>query len=438
MSTEPHLISPDNRTPTESVEMPKPTVAPMVLSLGLILLAAGVVFGTAFFIAGAVVLLGALGLWIANLLPGRGHFHEALADAGTRARPVIGVTGAVSQIGPGLPGYRLQLPEKVHPISAGVRGGIYGGLVMPIPALTYGLVSGHGLWYPVNLLAGMVLPQIGQMSDTDLSRFQLSYGIVAIVIHAVISVSLGLMYGVLLPMLPSIPKPMAWGGLLMPLLWTAVSFGLMGVVNPALKGGVDWPSFVLSQFIFGVVAACVVLGARRLPPLFAGILGGVVGGAVMPIPAVLWGLATGHGLWYPVNLLAAMVERGVGHRPMEELTLFHADWFVAAMILHVGLSLGFGVIYGLALSRLPVIPGPMCWGSLLMPMLWTAASFGMMGVVNPVLQRRVDWPWFIVSQFVFGFVASIAVVRSEAIAVPLAGTGPTAQPPAGPTPGGGN
>src|SRR5580704_6107832 len=165
MSTEPHLISPETRTPPDSVEMPKPTAAPMVLSLGLILLAAGVVFGAAFFIAGGVVLLGGLGLWIANLLPGRGHFHEALADAGTRARPVIGVTGAVSQIGPGLPGYRLQLPEKVHPISAGVRGGIYGGLVMPIPALTYGLVSGHGLWYPVNLLAGMVLPQIGQMSD---------------------------------------------------------------------------------------------------------------------------------------------------------------------------------------------------------------------------------------------------------------------------------
>jgi hypothetical protein len=436
MSTEPHLISPDHRTPPDSVVMPKPTVAPMVLSLGLILLAAGVVFGAAFFVAGGVVFAGGLGLWIASLLPGRGHIHEALVDEGSRPRGVVGVTGTVGQIGPGRPGYRLQLPEKVHPISAGVRGGIHGGLVMPIPALTYGLVSGHGLWYPVNLLAGMVLPQIGQMSVADLERFYLSYVIVAIVIHAIISVSLGLMYGVLLPMLPSIPKPMAWGGLLMPLLWTAVSFGLMGVVNPALKSGVDWPSFVLSQFIFGVVAAFVVMGARRVPPLFAGVLGGVVGGAVMPIPAVLWGLATGHGLWYPVNLLAGMVERDVGQRPMEELMVFHADWFVAAIVLHVGLSLAFGIIYGLALPRLPVIPGPMCWGSLLMPMLWTAASFGMMGVVNPVLQRRVDWPWFIVSQFVFGFVASIAVVRSEAIAVPPAGIGPASQP-VGPTTGSG-
>src|SRR5580704_19421232 len=133
MSTEPHLISPDNRTPPDSVEMPKPTVAPMVLSLGLILLAAGVVFGAAFFVAGGVVFVGGLGLWIASLLPGRGHIHEALVDEGSRPRGVVGVTGTVGQIGPGRPGYRLQLPEKVHPISAGVRGGIHGGLVMPIP-----------------------------------------------------------------------------------------------------------------------------------------------------------------------------------------------------------------------------------------------------------------------------------------------------------------
>ena len=27
----------------------------------------------------------------------------------------------------------------------------------------------------------------------------------------------------------------------------------------------------------------------------------------MPIPAMLWSVAAGHGIWYPVNLLAAMV-----------------------------------------------------------------------------------------------------------------------------------
>ena len=59
-----------------------------------------------------------------------------------------------------MPGYRLRLPEEVHPISAGIKGGIVGGLVMPVPALLYGYFSGHGIWYPVNLLAGMVVPGI--------------------------------------------------------------------------------------------------------------------------------------------------------------------------------------------------------------------------------------------------------------------------------------
>ena len=78
------------------------------------------------------------------------------------------------------------------------------------------------------------------------------------------------------------------------------------------------------------------------------------------------------------------------------------------------LSLSFGLAFALVLPRVPAIPGPLAWGGLLMPLLWTAMSYGLMGVVNPVLQERVDWPWFMVSQFVFGIVAAIVVVRSEA------------------------
>ena len=70
-----------------------------------------------------------------------------------------------------MPGYRLRLPAKVHPISAGIKGGIVGGLVMPLPALAYGLVSGHGIWWPINLLAGMVLPGVGDMTVAELEQF---------------------------------------------------------------------------------------------------------------------------------------------------------------------------------------------------------------------------------------------------------------------------
>jgi hypothetical protein len=43
-----------------------------------------------------------------------------------------------------------------------------------------------------------------------------------------------------------------------------------------------------------------------------------------------------------------------------------------------------------------------------------------MGIVNPLLADRVEWPWFVVSQVVFGLGASITVILSERVAVPPA------------------
>ena len=85
--------------------------------------------------------------------------------------------------------------------------------------------------------------------------------------------------------------------------------------------------------------------------------------------------------------------------------------------------MGFGLVYGLLLPKLPSIPGSVAWGGLVMPLLWTASAYSLMGVVNKVLQQYVNWPWFIVSQFVFGIVAAIVVHRSEKIPVPPAGQG---------------
>ena len=405
------------------LEMPRPTIAPLTLSLGLAMLAVGVITSWAFLIVGAVIITAGLGLWIASLLPGRGHVREprispAYAPAIISARP-----STVEHLHAGMPGYRLRLPTEIHPISAGVRGGIVGGIVMPVPALAYGLLSGHGIWYPVNLLAGMVLPGIGQMTGSELEQFRLSLLLLGIFIHVVLSVVLGLIYGVLLPTLPAIPRPIAWGGLLMPLLWTGVSFAMMGSVNPVLAKGVDWPWFITSQFLFGISAAIVVIRSPGLHPVLSGLLGGIAGGLLMPLPALLWSLISGHGIWYPANLLAAMVWPGLGSNAAE-LKQFHANWLTAAIAIHAVMSISFGVLYGLLLPVLRPIPGPLAWGGLLLPLLWTATSHSLMGVVNPLLQQRVDWPWFVISQFVFGLVAAVVVLRSEKIYITPAGRGP--------------
>ena len=294
---------------------------------------------------------------------------------------------------------------------------------MPVPALLWGVLSGHGLFYPVNLLAGMVLPGVGSMTVPELEQLHAVLLVVALVIHVMMSVVIGLVFGVLLPTLPEVPPPIAWGGLLMPILWTGASYVGMQVVNPALTEKVSWPWFLVSQFIFGITMPAVVLGVTGLPRVFAGAAGGLVGGAAMAVPAVLWAAASGRGFWYPVNVLAGMVLPGPGSLDGAELGSFHADWFSAALAMHAVLSISFGVLFALLTDRLPPLPGPIAWGGLILPLVWTGVAYGLMGVVNPVLQGRVDWAWFIASQFVFGMAAAVVVHRSEMVHIPPAGHG---------------
>ena len=406
-----------------TIALPCPTIAPFASALGLSFLAIGIATHSALIAVGGALFVFGLVIWIRQLLPQRGHLYEVVVSQ--PLPPTVAERSAIGvrHLKQGMPGYRLRLPERVHPISAGVRGGIVGGLAMPVPALLYGLLSGHGIWYPVNLLTGMVLPGINNMSVLELSRFYPTLTVLAVAIHAVLSVVIGLLYGVLMPTLPFVPKPLAWGGLMMPLLWTAVTFSAMRYVNPLLATSLDWPWFITSQFLFGVVAAVVVMYRAIGPnqnPLVAGLLGGIAGGLLMPLPAAIWAIAQRTPHLVPVNLLAGMVQSGLQNLSNSELEQFHANWFVQAAIIHICMSLGFGLLYGQLLPRLKPIPRPLAWGGLLLPLFWTATTYGLMGVVNPLLERRVDWPWFIVSQFIFGLLTATVVVRSEQIQVPPA------------------
>jgi hypothetical protein len=162
-------------------------------------------------------------------------------------------------------------------------------------------------------------------------------------------------------------------------------------------------------------------------PLIAGLRAGTIAGLLMPIPAMIWGLLAGHTVWYPANLLAGMVLPKLGQLPLPDLKVFHTEWLAIALVIHMVMSIAIGLIFALVLPRLGPIPMPVAWGGVLMPLLWTSISFGLMGIVNPLLQERVDWPWFIASQFVFGLAAAIIVVRSEKVYTPLAGRGPGPQ-----------
>jgi hypothetical protein len=63
---------------------------------------------------------------------------------------------------------------------------------------------------------------------------------------------------------------------------------------------------------------------------------------------------------------------------------------------------------------LPMLPRrPVLLGGFVAPILWSGLIYSILGIVNPVLNQRIDWVWFVFSQVGFGIVAGIVVSRQE-------------------------
>ncbi len=142
-------------------------------------------------------------------------------------------------------------PTHVYPYTAGIAGGIAGGIAMIIPALAYGLLSGRGIWYPINLVAATILRGMQAMSPTELTRFYPSALVAGLVIHLVVSAALGLIFAILLPTLPG--RPVYWALVLGPLLWFGATLIFLPQVNPVMSQLLDWPSFMIANIVYGLV-----------------------------------------------------------------------------------------------------------------------------------------------------------------------------------------
>jgi len=58
---------------------------------------------------------------------------------------------------------------------------------------------------------------------------------------------------------------------------------------------------------------------------------------------------------------------------------------------------------------------PILLGGFIAPIMWSGLIFGILDVVNPVLNRRISWLWFVISQMGFGIVAGMVVARTQKI-----------------------
>jgi hypothetical protein len=241
----------------EAIEMPAPTAWPMVAAFGCALLLTGLVTSLAVSVVGFILAArGAVG-WFREVMPVEKHELIPVLPIEQRAQPVKVSPRSVTLLRAGEAGHRVHIPARIHPYTSGIKGGIAGGIAMAFVACAYGIIAYGSVWYPINLLAAAALPS---MAGADLSRlkaFDLPALTLAIVIHGALSILVGLLFAVLLPMLPS-RRHAFLGSLFAPLLWSALVWSTLGIVNPALNARIDWGWFVASQVAFGLVAGYIV------------------------------------------------------------------------------------------------------------------------------------------------------------------------------------
>jgi hypothetical protein len=236
-----------------TIQLPAPTAWPIVLAFGMTLVFAGVVMNGALSLLGGVLAVcGCVG-WFRQVLPHEAHeevaveVYEEVAVASTRTRVTrIQISEA----------HRAHLPVETYPVVSGLKGGIAGGIAMIVPALLYGILTHHSIWYPVNLLGGAGVAHWANPTTEDIAAFHLQALIIATIIHAAGSVLVGLLYGAMLPMFPR--HPILLGGVVAPLFWTGLLHSSLSLVNPELDARIDWGWFVVSQIAFGLVAGLVV------------------------------------------------------------------------------------------------------------------------------------------------------------------------------------
>ncbi len=241
------------------IEVPAPTPWPMITALGITLLFAGLLTSAAVSVVGfALIIAGGAG-WFGEVFP---QPRVERAEVQTEAVEIAPTRLPVAQLASAEQGNRAVLPLEIYPYWAGVKGGIAGGFAMAALAVAEGLLVHHSPWYTINILAGTAMPGLAHASTAALCAFNAQAFVVALMIHAVVSVLVGLLYGVLLPIVPR--NPIFFGGLVAPLLWSGLLFATLKVINPLLDARIEWGWFISCQIGFGVTAGLVVSRSERI------------------------------------------------------------------------------------------------------------------------------------------------------------------------------
>ena len=246
------------RTPRE-IEVPAPTAWPLVLAFGFTLLFAGLLTSVSVSVLGGVLTIAGCVGWFREVFP---HEHEVIVPVVPEDLRVTTDRRVVERLPVAADQLRAWLPVHTYPVSAGVKGGLAGSVAMAVLACAYGVLKAGSIWYPINLLAATVYAQSTKLGPEQLNSFHADSFAIAVVLHGLGSILVGLLYGAMLPMFAR--RPILLGGLIAPVLWSGLLYTMLGLLNPLLASRIDWFWFMASQIAFGVVAGIVVVRQERV------------------------------------------------------------------------------------------------------------------------------------------------------------------------------
>jgi hypothetical protein len=242
------------------IEVPAPTAWPFLLAFGVMLLFAGLVTSMSVSLLGAALAFAGCIGWFREVFP---HEHEVSVPVVPEEIRLTTDRRVVERL-PVLPDQvRAWLPVRTYPISAGVKGGLAGSIAMAALACAYGVLKTGSIWYPINLLAAVFYQESLRLVPAQLNSFHADAFAIAFVLHGLVSIFVGVLYGAMLPMFPR--RPIVLGGLIAPVLWSGLLYTILGLLNPLLASHIDWLWFMASQVAFGVVAGLVVVRQASFP-----------------------------------------------------------------------------------------------------------------------------------------------------------------------------
>src|SRR5258708_2117924 len=204
------------RGPVE-IEVPALTAWPLVLAFGFTLMFAGLLTSVSVSVLGVVLAVAGCVGWFREVFP---HEHEETVPVVIEEYRITTERRIVERLPVAPDLVRAWLPLETYPISAGLKGGLAGGVAMAVLACTYGLVKAGSIWFPINLLAATIYAESLKLGPAQLNSFHADSFAIALVLHGIGSIFVGLLYGAMLPMFAR--RPIVLGGLIAPVqTWEA-------------------------------------------------------------------------------------------------------------------------------------------------------------------------------------------------------------------------